>query len=65
VAARRATRRRAVSAIAVAVAAALIVLALVGSGGKAPRAPAPAPPRASLQQQLDALGARVGYATRH
>jgi eukaryotic-like serine/threonine-protein kinase len=53
-------------AAAIAVAVALIVLAVVlGSGGKGPRAPALAPPRASLQQQLDALGARVDYATRH
>jgi serine/threonine protein kinase len=63
------SRRRALRmwvAAAVAVVAALIVLAVVlGSGGKAPRAPAPAAPRASLQQQLDALGARVGYATHH
>jgi serine/threonine protein kinase len=65
VAGRRAISRWVAAAIAVAVAVALIVLALVGSGGKAPRAPAPAPPRAPLQQQLDALGARVGYATRH
>jgi eukaryotic-like serine/threonine-protein kinase len=63
---RRAIRGRAAVAIAVAVAAAVIVIAVaLGSGGKAPRAPAPAPARASLQQQLDALGARVGYATRH
>jgi predicted Ser/Thr protein kinase len=63
------SRRRAIRtwvATAVAVVAALIVLAVVlGSDGKAPRAPAPASPGASLQQQLDALGARVGYATRH
>jgi eukaryotic-like serine/threonine-protein kinase len=63
------SRRRAIRvwvAAAVAVVAALIVLAVVlGSGGEAPRAPVPAAPRASLQQQLDALAARVGYATRH
>jgi serine/threonine protein kinase len=66
--ARMAGRRaiRGWAAAAIAVAAAIIVLALVlGSGGKATRPPAPAPPRASLQQQLDALGARVGYATHH
>jgi eukaryotic-like serine/threonine-protein kinase len=65
VAGRRATRLRAAAAIAIAIAATLIVLALVlGSGAKAPRAPAPASPGASLQQQLEALGARVSYATR-
>jgi serine/threonine protein kinase len=66
--ARMAGRRaiRGWAAAAIAVAAAIIVLALVlGSAGKAPRAPAPARPRASLQQQLDALAARVAYATRH
>jgi eukaryotic-like serine/threonine-protein kinase len=66
VASRRAIRRWAPAAIVVVALAVALVLALaLGSGGKAPRAPAPASPDASLQQQLDALGARVGYATRH
>jgi serine/threonine protein kinase len=66
VAGRHAIRGWTTAAIAAAVVVALIILVVVfGSGGKAARAPSPAPPRASLQQQLDALAARVGYATHH